>query len=583
MLHHFLHLLRVLWEKRITLFWPIWMAITVIGIVLVVRIVPEHSKHPREPAKPRLRRRWTRAEIFAAAFLFLVFVCYVSGFLVWEDFTYYDNSHYTNSTLVGRNISLQISPQNGRFWPLGHQEFNPLRYITHSIGGYHALRIVQLLFLCTVLLFFDEELSVRARVALILLLLITPSILTSFSGLIYAEANIIVWLVCLLWSVKCFERSRSTGWAIAAVISAQFLLYYKETAFLLLCGFTVGRLLLRCKRADGAGWDFKRLHESESRLDICLTLMVVTYLVYYLAAMFPVFGMGYSEESRLPLTQVIVSYCELDVLVWIFVSVVVARVFLILWKRVTPSPFWDGLALGGVCCFSSYIVLHMESAYYLAPVDFIAVLYLGRLAFFSIKKMGLTVRLCAVGVLCFVLLQECSLSAFRTYERKNVIHAKAEMGRAIRDRYEIDPQSVRRLFFPFTSPFDILEFASYLNYIGVPVEQRSAGLRTTGDVRLAGKTIEKDGPCGYIEFVCHPSKTPEPGDLVVILPDDSTSIDESNSYRQVGSAVLLSYEPYPRIPQWARPFVDCLHVVSPKFSQRPLPDSWLEASVSEWK
>ena len=118
-------------------------------------------------------------------FLSLFLACYIAGSLVWEDFTYYDNSHFTNATLVGRNIAIQILPWNGRFWPLGHQEFNLIRHFTSSVAGYHALRIVQLVLLCGILLVFDEELSIQARVALIILVLITPSILISFNGLIY--------------------------------------------------------------------------------------------------------------------------------------------------------------------------------------------------------------------------------------------------------------------------------------------------------------------------------------------------------------------------------------------------------------
>ncbi len=584
MSHHLLHPLRFLWNERISLFLPIWSIITAAGIIVVLVIVGLRANARTQKHEHRRHYHWSRNSTLALSGLAVLLLFYGTGIFVWEDFTYYDNSHFTNGTLAGHNIPLQVSPGGGRFWPLGHQEFNLLRHVTHTVTGYHTLRIVQLVFICSILFFFDEELTVQARVALITLLLITPSIVISFSGLIYPEANVMFWLVCLLWSVKCFGRSHSTVWAVSAVIASQFLLYYKETAFLLLCGFTCGRLFLRCKRADGTGWDLRRLlQDSESRLDLCLTLMVVAYLAYYLAAMYPVFGMGYSDESRLPLRQVIVSYFELDALVWIFVVVVVARVFLILRGRVVPSAFWDGLALGGVCCFSAYIVLHMESAYYLAPVDLIAILYLGRFAFLSIKGMSLTVRLCTLGLLSFVVLQECSLSAFRMYERKNVIHAKAEIGRVITGKYRADPQSVGRLFFPFTSSFDILEFASYLNYMGVPMEQRSTDSGTTGSVLLAGKDIEKDGPCGYRTFVCHPGKTPEPGDLVVIFPDDLTSMDESSLYRQAGITLLLSYEPRPRIPQWARPFVDCLHVVSPEFSQRPLPDSWLVASLSEWK
>ena len=41
LLHHLLHPLKVLWRERIELFWPIWIAITAIGVMLVIWVVPE--------------------------------------------------------------------------------------------------------------------------------------------------------------------------------------------------------------------------------------------------------------------------------------------------------------------------------------------------------------------------------------------------------------------------------------------------------------------------------------------------------------------------------------------------------------
>jgi hypothetical protein len=48
---------------------------------------------------------------------------------------------------------------------------------------------------------------------------------------------------------------------------------------------------------------------------------------------------------------------------------------------------WDGLAVGGVACFFGYLFLGMFSHYYLAPVDLIAVLYVGRFAILSWPSM----------------------------------------------------------------------------------------------------------------------------------------------------------------------------------------------------
>jgi hypothetical protein len=582
MLHHLLHVLGVFWRERIALFWPIWIAITAIGVMVAIWVVPHRKNIPVPSIKPG-RHDWSRQAILALAFLGLFLACYTAGSLVWEDFTYYDNSHFTNGTLTGRDIAVQISPEAGRFWPLGHQEFNLIRHFTHSVVGYHAFRIVELVLLCGILLGFDEELSIQARAALIILALITPSILISFSGLIYAEANIIFLLVCLAWCVKRFEQTQSKAWAVAALVSSQFMLYYKETAFLLLLGFVVGRLLLRCWNMDHERWDFKRLRDPESRLDMCLVLMVATFLLYYLAAMYPNYRTGYADDFRLPLSEVLSSYLKLDLLAWVFVAVVLTRSSLIMRRKVISSPFWDGLALAGIGCFVSYLILRVESAYYLAPVDLIAVLYVGRLTILSMEKMSVGFKLWTLALLSLILLQDISLSAFRMYERKNVIHAKAEIGRVIKARYESNPQDVKRLFFPFTNPFHILEFASYLSYIGVPVEEVPLGSSAANTVEMVGEAIKKDGPCGYRTFACHPGSRPDPGDLVVVLPDDLTRTDELNSYRQQGAGPFFSYNPRPSIPQWLLPYVDRLHVVSPVFAHEQLPESWLSASVTAWQ
>ena len=69
----------------------------------------------------------------------------------------------------------------------------------------------------------------------------------SFGALILAERNVLFFLARLVLSVKRFEQTRSTAWAVTAVVCAQSMIYFKETAFLLLWGFAVGRLILRCR------------------------------------------------------------------------------------------------------------------------------------------------------------------------------------------------------------------------------------------------------------------------------------------------------------------------------------------------
>jgi hypothetical protein len=581
-----LHALHVLWMHRIALFWPVWTAITALAISLtflalrrktITQNRPRTSLHAGHHKLPR-------DSVVSVLFLALFLAFYIAGTLAWEGFTSPDDSMFTLGPLVGQHIAPPIWPSTGRFFPFGYQEYNLLRYVSNSVIGYHSLHILQLMILPCILLFLAKELIIRERVALILLMLVTPSFLISFSGLIYPEANLIFWLVFLAWSVNRFEQTHSMAWVLLAVISAQCMLYYKECAFLLLLGFTVGRLLLRCWNATQPGWDFTKLRDPESRLDICLALLVVPFLLYYLAAMYPHYDMRYAAAAKLPLAEVISTYAKIDLLAWIFVAVILARIFLILRHHLVPSLFWDGLALGALAYVSGYLILSMQSAYYLAPVDLIAVLYLGRLAFLHWQDMRLEVRLCAVTALTFIVLQDLSLSAFRMYERKNVIQADVAIGNVIEDRFRRAPQNAQRIFFPFARPYRITEFAAYLNYIGVPVEETRNGSDLTGGISLVAKKILKDTPCVEDRpFLCHAGSTPEPGDLVVILPDDFTRAGELVAYRQEGTEPIFSYRPYPSIPKSMQPFVRHLQVVSYAFFNRPLPDFWPNGAVIQWK
>lgn len=581
-----LKLTKVVFKAR--LFWPIWIAITITAAVSVARMVgqavtPMVRKAEKVSVIRKPRTVWSRGAVVVLTLLALFLVGYIVLTLTWEDFAYSDNSMFTLGTLKGHDLGPPIWRQNGRFFPLGHQEFDLIRHFTSTVAGYHALPIIQLLALCGILLILDEELSITARAGLTALALVSPAVVTSFGGLIYTERNVVLWLACLVLFINRFEHTQATAWAVAAVVCAQIMIYYKETAFLLLWGLAVGRLVLRCKSPDQAGWGCERLWDKESRLDLCLAFLGVLFLLNYVAAMLPhLHVQQYAHDYSLPAAEVVPAYIKLDLLAWLFVALVLGRVYLILRHRVLPLPLWDGLAFGGVACFTAYLYLGMFSAYYLAPVDIIAVLYVGRFAILSWGQRGLGSKVAIMVLLGAVLFQDVALSAFRVFERKNVIHGKAEMARVVKAQYQSGAGSAQRVFFPFASPYSVMEFASYLSYRGVPVEGvpvQSAGLNS---VVLVSRAVAKDGPCvEYEPLVCHAGSSPDPGDMVIVLPDDDASLAETTPYRS-GGELLFSYEPCPRIPQWLYPLVGRLHVASNAFAQKKLPDRWLRASVTAW-
>ena len=386
----------------------------------------------------------------------------------------------------------------------------------------------------------------------------------------------------MVFCAKRFQQTFSTRWAVATSVCAQIMVYYKETAFLLVWGFAAGSLIWHCWNREKRGWDLNRLRDKESRLNLCLFSIGFLFLLYYLAVMLPHFNVRYANDHRIPGAEVVGDYFKLDLLAWLFLALFIRRSYMILRGRVEPSPLWEGLAFGGAAYFVSYLYLGMYSGYYLAPVDLIAVLYVGRWAFMSWERRGLVTKVAITVSVVAILIQDVSLSAFRVFERKNVIHGKAEIARVVKLQFQRSAGNPQRIFFPFSSPYSVMEFAAYLSYRGVPVEGAPDDTTGMSHVVLVRRAPAKIGPCvDYKRIVCHAATSPGAGDLVIVMPDDGASAADIAPYRD-GGEPLLSYEPYPPIPQWMSPLLNYLHVVSYAFPNKKLPDRWLHASVVMW-
>ncbi|MGD0125998.1 MAG: hypothetical protein ABSF46_11590 [Terriglobia bacterium] len=582
-----LHFLKAVWHVRVAWFWPIWIALTGAATLIVAWLVSHTTSAPIPIAKPAAdistrRHYWTASAVAALSLLALFLVCYVGMTLKWEDFADYDESAFTLFALRGQNLSPPIWQDLGRFFPLGDQEFNLIRHFTHTVAGYHVFSVVQICILCCVLLALTDELSVTIRAALAAFALITPGVVYVFSGLYYPERNVVFWLACLALFVKYFERTKATAWAAAAAVSAQIMIYYKDTAFLLLAGFAASRLILRCRNAEHPGWDFRTLRSKESSLDWCLGLLGLIFCLYYLAAMFPHPNTQYATLVGYPLPEVVLFYLKTNSLMWLLALTVLFRTYLILRGRVQFSPLWDGLACGGSLYFAAYLYLGLCSFYYPAPVNLIAVLYLGRFAALAWERVPMGSKV-AISVLALALLvQNVSLSAYRLFERKNTIHAKAEIARVVGERYSGSRANAQRAFFPFATPYVLMEFGSYLNYRGVPVEGATPQTSGPNTVVMVSSVVAMSGPCvAYRSLICQAGSGPERGDLVIVLPDDNASRAETTRYRERGQ-LLLAYEPRPRLPRWSYPLVSLFRAAWPS-RNKEISDRWLDASVTVWK
>jgi hypothetical protein len=477
----------------------------------------------------------------------LFLICYVVVILFGENFAAYDDVQFTRYMLVGQALPPPIWPDLGRFWPLGLQEFNLIGHFTKTAAGYHIFPIAQLLLLAYLLLILDSSLSVASRAAFTALALICPSVVTSFTGLIYPERNVLFWLACLAIFVKRFEETRSPRWAIAAVISAQVMLYYKEPIFLLLLGFAGARLALRSRKADHSGSKLHKLRDKEATLDLCLAGLAVLYLFYYAIIMYPHPNMHYAAAQAHPLLEVAVFYIKVDLLAWVFLALVIVRFYRVLVRGAEPQLFWDGLACGGVVYFGAYLYLRLTSFWYLAPVDVIGVLYLGHFLSSSWGRMRPGYKTASLMLIGVILCQSLAVSTSLTFERKYVIREKADVARLILELYYRDPQRMPRLYFPFTKPSFLMNFASYLSYRGLPVEGAGGGSAGRINLVIVSNKVAHDGRCVYYQpIVCHADHTVDHGDLVIVFPDDMAKQSEVRYYKESGEP-LISHGSQPPI------------------------------------
>lgn len=255
---------------------------------------------------------------------------------------------------------------------------------------------------------------------------------------------------------------------------------------------------------------------------------------------------------------------------------------------------WDGLAAGGVACFLAYLYLGMFSGYYLAPVDLIAVLYVGRFALLSWKKMPAWGKKAALPMAFIIIVQEVVGSTFAVYERKNVIQGKVQIASVVEAEYRGHPANNIRLFFPFAGGEQLMEFGAYISYRGIPVAGAADETGAINSVVLAEATrthaknapgrVTEDGPCvEWTKIWCEIIDGPAPGDLVIVLPDDEVSLAEASTYRDDGVPLLYARSRLP-VPHWLHWLFDNLPVgAESRYRYGALPDRWMDASVTKWK
>ena len=426
--------------------------------------------HSTRASLPVQRKAWNRSRAFhglrtldwVVAVTFLVFLgLFVYSTMHGENFANYDESQLTNYSIQGKTFRPPIWPDNGRFFPLANQEFNLLKYVTQSPEGYHAFALLQLGLMFVPLLILLQEWQLWGRLLILMSLMVTPSIMISFSGLIYPERNVLFCLAILLAGIQGLSGSHRRICLGIGLLAAHFALYYKEPVFLFLSAFAGTQLLsswfVERETQERSIASFLRKHVME----MGLIALACLFLIFYAGTMLPHPSFSYASHFPLDRLTVLALYLKVDALLVLFLSAAVLRFVYLLWTRTAPDRFWDSLCVGGVAYFLGFMALGIFSGYYMAPVDLVATLYLSHLVrpcFCRQKQVWAAVTALVVAL---AVLQNVAYSSFRMIERKNVISGKGQLAAFLIDYARSARERPIDLFFPFAEGFVLGELSSF--------------------------------------------------------------------------------------------------------------------------
>jgi hypothetical protein len=247
--------------------------------------------------------------ILAMAFV-LFTALYIVIIFYKEDFNYYDDDQLTDFSLQGRMFPPWIMPDMGRFVPIWLQEFNILALITKSPAGFHSFAVTQLLVLVLVLFAVFKELKFFYRVLTVIAVMLVPSVVISFTGLMPCERNILFWLAILVFCIHSYSRTKAPIYFAGCLIATQFALYYKETFIVFVAAYALTRIFLEgyVRRYVGVSWSQLA---SATSLPLGMLILSCIYTIFFLLALFP-FHLSYVSANRGALGLALLTYLQSD-------------------------------------------------------------------------------------------------------------------------------------------------------------------------------------------------------------------------------------------------------------------------------
>jgi hypothetical protein len=343
----------------------------------------------------------------------------VPGSAFWEP----DESKLAYLMMSGEGAVLQVFP-SGRFFPLGHQLFNLYGKFATSATEFHLLALLPIFLSAVCLAYLFAGLAWRYRVWVLATTLTATSVFYVSQSFIYMERDIIFLFTLFLLS---FSRARDAPGPLTVFIalsSAFLVLYQKETAFLILLGFSLSRLVVFAWPWLARLLGYENGPVSPKGLDITLVVLCAVFVLSYLYFTLPIrAGQPYYNAQRELFPTLKAALAE-DRVLLLFLCFMPVRYVLLFTRKLAFHPVWDALLVGVLLFYAGnlYLALVGPFAYYFAPGDFLFLVGLFGLLVGS--RTG--VRILPVVAVCIIVVNlPATLGYARAYRALSADYAKS--------------------------------------------------------------------------------------------------------------------------------------------------------------
>lgn len=481
---------------------------------------------------------------------FLIFLSFYSISIMYkENFAARAESPLIYSCLTGIELNC-IYPGDSRFFPLTGKEFYLIKKLACFPGGCHAISVIQLWMVMVGLFFFLRKWTIGFRLFVMIAIATMPSFVFCFFRLLAGERCLIFWLVALLICLRQYLKTKSSLSLAGSIIATQFALYYKEPVFLFIGGFAGFRLILKMfMEKDFLKQKGFRNFLANHILEVCLLLLSGAFLFIYVCIQLPYPKFVYSDRLAIGVLNVLTESFYSDPLISVFLLAMLLRGFYLIRQKQSPDLFWDALAFGSFLHFAAFLKLQIYQVYYMAPVDFIAVLYLSRYLYSWFQRNNK--KFLAGIVLLFLIIglgRNAAASLSSVLEMKNFVLGKTRLVKFLKDYLENEPSRNANLFFPYSprrlaGGWSIMEMGAFLEFKGLKIsESEKRDDRNGPSISLKWPVKTKDDLCtSYRDTKCFYSEAPSPGDFIVVLPDDDVLPDELLKL-QTKATLLFHYQ-----------------------------------------